>query len=164
MECAGIGQALLNLRPISQPWLLEAIGTAEWTGAPLSEILEEAGISGQAGEILFTALDQGIQGDEAQYYQRSLSLQEAIGDPFQGYQMVQGYQYRQSEDDPGEPVTLIKVRGPMIPPGISDFLTRTSLLPAAPPGWKLPWVTLFPPLPGAAGLSNGMPGPAATSN
>lgn len=78
MECAGNGRALLNLRPISQPWLLEAIGTAEWTGAPQSEILEEAGISGQAGEILFTALDQGIQGDEVQYYQRSPSLQEAI--------------------------------------------------------------------------------------
>ena len=31
MECAGNGRAILNPRPISQPWLLEAIGTAEWT-------------------------------------------------------------------------------------------------------------------------------------
>ena len=29
MECAGNGRALLNPRPISQPWLLEAISTAE---------------------------------------------------------------------------------------------------------------------------------------
>ena len=57
---------------------------------------------------------------------------EAIGDPFQGYQMVRTYRYLQTADDPGEPVTLIKVRGLMIPPGIPDFLTRTRLLPAGP--------------------------------
>lgn len=32
MECAGNGRALLTPRAISQPWLLEAIGTAQWTG------------------------------------------------------------------------------------------------------------------------------------
>ena len=35
MECAGNGRALFAPRRISQPWLLEAIGTAEWTGTPL---------------------------------------------------------------------------------------------------------------------------------
>ncbi len=28
MECAGNGRALLNPRPVSQPWLVEAVGTA----------------------------------------------------------------------------------------------------------------------------------------
>ena len=32
MECAGNGRALLEPRPVSQPWLTEAVGTAEWTG------------------------------------------------------------------------------------------------------------------------------------
>src|SRR5687768_146937 len=32
LECAGNGRALLTPRPMSQPWLQEAIGTAEWTG------------------------------------------------------------------------------------------------------------------------------------
>ena len=32
MECAGNGRALLDPRPASQPWLLEAVGTGEWTG------------------------------------------------------------------------------------------------------------------------------------
>ena len=35
MECAGNGRAHLTPRSISQPWLLEAMGTAEWTGTPL---------------------------------------------------------------------------------------------------------------------------------
>ena len=77
MECAGNGRALMSPRPISQPWMLEAVSTAEWTGASLRELLAEAGLSIEAVEILFTGLDRGIQGDELQYYQRSLSLSEA---------------------------------------------------------------------------------------
>jgi DMSO/TMAO reductase YedYZ molybdopterin-dependent catalytic subunit len=80
LECAGNGRALLGPRPISQPWLLEAIGTARWTGTPLRGVLEAAGLSPQAREILFTGLDQGVQGQEVQYYQRSLSVEEALGE------------------------------------------------------------------------------------
>ena len=32
MECAGNGRARLTPRPVSQPWLAEAVGTARWTG------------------------------------------------------------------------------------------------------------------------------------
>ena len=80
MECAGNGRALLSPRPISQPWSVEAIGTAEWTGTPLRGILEEASVSESAVEILFTGLDQGIQGNEVHYYQRGLSLEDATRD------------------------------------------------------------------------------------
>ena len=34
LECAGNGRARLEPRPVSQPWLLEAVGSAEWTGTP----------------------------------------------------------------------------------------------------------------------------------
>lgn len=77
MECAGNGRALLSPRSISQPWLVGAIGTAEWTGTPLRGILENAGLNSSAAEILFTGLDRGVQGEEVQYYQRSLSLEDA---------------------------------------------------------------------------------------
>ncbi len=174
MECAGNGRVLLSPRSISQPWLLGAIGTAEWTGTPLRGVLEEAGISGEAVEILFTGLDQGVQGNEVQCYQRSLSLNEAsreevllayqmngeplqpqhgyplrlivpswygmtsvkwlerieaIGAPFQGYQMG-AYRYRQTADDPGDSVSLMRVRALMVPPGIPDFMTRNRLVKA----------------------------------
>src|SRR5215510_16320634 len=39
MECAGNGRALLEPRPISQPWLIEAIGTARWRGVALASLL-----------------------------------------------------------------------------------------------------------------------------
>src|SRR5215213_1978991 len=61
-ECAGNGRALLEPRPLSQPWLTEAVGTAEWGGTPLKPLLDEAGASGDAVEVLFTALDSGIEG------------------------------------------------------------------------------------------------------
>src|SRR5919206_4016604 len=62
MECAGNGRARLDPRPVSQPWLVEAVGTARWEGTPLRPLLEEAGIPQAAVEVLFTGLDRGIDG------------------------------------------------------------------------------------------------------
>jgi DMSO/TMAO reductase YedYZ molybdopterin-dependent catalytic subunit len=76
MECAGNGRARLNPRPISQPWLYEAIGTAEWTGTPLWPLLERAGLSADAVEVVFAGADRGVQGDVEQDYARSLSIAE----------------------------------------------------------------------------------------
>lgn len=78
LECAGNGRARLEPRPLSQPWLVEAVGNAEWTGTPLAPILEEAGLAGEAIEAVFTGLDRGVQGDIEQAYQRSLPLGEAM--------------------------------------------------------------------------------------
>ncbi len=80
MECAGNGRALLTPRAVSQPWLLEAVSTAEWTGTPLKGVLAAAGVDQGAVDILFTGLDQGVQGEEVQYYQRSLTIEEASRD------------------------------------------------------------------------------------
>ena len=76
-ECAGNGRALLEPRPVSQPWLTEAVGTAEWGGTLLAPLLEEVGASRAAIELLFSALDSGIEGGEAQSYERALPVQEA---------------------------------------------------------------------------------------
>ncbi|HKD32004.1 MAG TPA: sulfite oxidase [Gaiellaceae bacterium] len=80
MECAGNGRARLEPRPVSQPWLLEAVGTARWGGTPLRPLLEEAGVGEGAVEVLFTGLDRGIDGGIEQAYQRSLSLEDALRD------------------------------------------------------------------------------------
>ena len=177
MECAGNGRALFAPRRISQPWLLEAISNAEWTGTPLRAILQEAGLNRAAVEIVFTGLDQGVEGDQVQFYQRSLTVDEAmrdevllvyemngeplppqhgyplrllmpgwygmasvkwlerieaVGEPFQGYQMAHAYHYTRTADGPGEAVTLIRARALMIPPGIPDFMTRDRLVEAGP--------------------------------
>jgi sulfane dehydrogenase subunit SoxC len=80
LECAGNGRALLAPRPLSQPWLREAVGTAEWTGTPLAPLLQEAGVAANATEVVFTGRDRGIQGDVEHAYERSLPLADALRD------------------------------------------------------------------------------------
>jgi DMSO/TMAO reductase YedYZ molybdopterin-dependent catalytic subunit len=78
MECAGNGRAHLEPHVVSQPWLLEAVGNARWRGSSLAGILTEAGARSEAVDVLFTALDRGVEGGEDQLYARSLPLTEAM--------------------------------------------------------------------------------------
>ncbi|MES5820439.1 sulfite oxidase [Streptomyces sp. RG80] len=79
LECAGNGRALLTPRPVSQPWLVEAVGTAEWTGVPLRLLLAEAGVEPGAVDVVFTGADHGVERGVEQDYQRSLSVDAATG-------------------------------------------------------------------------------------
>jgi sulfane dehydrogenase subunit SoxC len=181
LECAGNGRAQLEPRPLSQPWLLEAVGTAEWSGVSLRDLLAEAGVRQGAVEVLFRGLDRGFEGGledgEEQHYERSLPIDDALADepllayemngqplppqhgaplrlvvpgwygmasvkwldritvlaePFAGWQHVRSYRFRQTPDEPGEPVSRILPRSLMVPPGIPDFFSRERTLPAGP--------------------------------
>lgn len=79
LECAGNGRALLTPRPVSQPWLVEAVGTAEWTGVPLRLLLAEADVEAGAVDVVFTGADHGVERGVEQDYQRSLPMDVAIG-------------------------------------------------------------------------------------
>src|ERR687893_1933146 len=46
-------------------------------------------------------------------------------EPFSGVQQAIKYRYKQSEEDPGTPVTRKHPRALMVPPGIPDYLSRT---------------------------------------
>ena len=80
LECAGNGRARTSPRPLSQPWLGEAVGTAEWTGTSLAALLHEAGLRDGAVEVVFTGIDRGVQGGVDQLYERSLSIADASRD------------------------------------------------------------------------------------
>ncbi|MCZ7433504.1 sulfite oxidase [Streptomyces sp. WMMC1477] len=80
MECAGNGRALLTPRPVSQPWLVEAVGTADWTGVPLRTLLAEAGVEPGAVDVVFTGADHGVERGVEQDYQRGLPLAVARGE------------------------------------------------------------------------------------
>ncbi len=82
MECAGNGRALLKPRALSQPWLLEAVGNAEWTGTPVKPLLEGV----ECAEVLFTGLDRGVEGGERQSYERALPLHE-LDDAILAYEL-----------------------------------------------------------------------------
>ena len=79
MECAGNGRARLTPRPVSQPWLVEAVGTAEWTGVPLRALLAESGVAPDAVDVVFTGADHGLERGVEQDYQRSLPVEVATG-------------------------------------------------------------------------------------
>ena len=78
LECAGNGRALLSPRPVSQPWLTGAVGTAEWTGVPLADVLREAGPTPDAVDVVFTGADHGFERGVEQDYARGLSLGDAL--------------------------------------------------------------------------------------
>ena len=80
LECAGNGRARTSPRPLSQPWLAEAVGTAEWTGTSLAGVLRDAGVLDGAVDVVFTGLDRGVQGGVDQLYERSLTIADAQRD------------------------------------------------------------------------------------
>lgn len=80
MECAGNGRALLSPRPVSQPWLVEAVGTADWSGVPLRTLLAEASVHDDAVDAVFTGADHGVERGVEQDYQRALPLDTALAD------------------------------------------------------------------------------------
>ncbi len=88
MECAGNGRAHVEPHVVSQPWLLEAVGTARWRGVAVSSLLEEVGVEEGALEVLFTGLDRGVEGEEEQAYERSLPVGGLLeGDALLAYEV-----------------------------------------------------------------------------
>lgn len=174
MECAGNGRANVPKRWRSQPWMYEAVGTSEWTGTPLRNVLEMAGLEPDTVEVSFVGIDSGF--DKVLHeYGRSLKPDmalnedvmlvwamngapllpqhgfplrlivpgwygmasvkwlnriEALATPYQGHQQVGTYHYKVDADDPGIPVTHIRVKSLMVPPGIPDWYTRQRLVEA----------------------------------
>jgi len=78
LECAGNGRSLLHPQVAGEKWHLGAVSTAEWTGVPLVEVLDRAGIRPEAHEVLFRGADAGmVHGrTETIRFERSLELDD----------------------------------------------------------------------------------------
>jgi DMSO/TMAO reductase YedYZ molybdopterin-dependent catalytic subunit len=79
LECAGNGRSLLEPPVEGEKWDLGAVSTAEWTGVPLAEILDRAGVKASAREVLFRGADGGmVEGrTDPIRFERSLKLDVA---------------------------------------------------------------------------------------
>jgi DMSO/TMAO reductase YedYZ molybdopterin-dependent catalytic subunit len=79
LECAGNGRSLLEPPVEGEKWDLGAVSTAEWTGVPLAEILDRAGVRASAREVLFRGADGGmVEGrTDPIRFERSLKLDVA---------------------------------------------------------------------------------------
>jgi anti-anti-sigma factor len=81
LECAGNGRSLLSPRINGEQWNLGAVSTAEWTGVPLAEVLQRAGVKAGAKEVVFRGADSGKldASSEPICFERSLSMDDALG-------------------------------------------------------------------------------------
>jgi DMSO/TMAO reductase YedYZ molybdopterin-dependent catalytic subunit len=57
---------------------------------------------------------------------------EALDRPYDGFQQVRTYMYRSEPDGPATPVTHMRVRSLLVPPGLPDFYSRRRMLEAGP--------------------------------
>jgi len=76
LECAGNGRAGLKPPAPGEQWGVGAVSTAEWSGVPLTEVLDRAGVQATAREVLFRGADRGqVDGQgERVHFERSLPV------------------------------------------------------------------------------------------
>jgi DMSO/TMAO reductase YedYZ molybdopterin-dependent catalytic subunit len=78
MECAGNGRYWLDPPVDGEKWRLGAVSTAEWTGVPLVEVLDRAGVRPDARELVFRGADGGpVEGRGTIAFERSLAVDTA---------------------------------------------------------------------------------------
>ncbi|HEY2932445.1 MAG TPA: sulfite oxidase [Acidobacteriota bacterium] len=79
MECAGNGRSFLRSEEGVQ-WGAGAIGHAEWSGVPLSAVLEQSSTLTDALEVLCEGADSGTEPDhpEVMRFARGLPIQKAL--------------------------------------------------------------------------------------
>jgi DMSO/TMAO reductase YedYZ molybdopterin-dependent catalytic subunit len=80
LECAGNGRSFLSQKVPGVPWGAGAVAHAEWSGVPLRDVLELAGIDEDAVEIVCQGADTGTEPDHPQrmHFARGLPLKKAL--------------------------------------------------------------------------------------
>ena len=80
MECAGNGRSFLHHVEPGVQWGAGAVGHAEWTGVPLSSVLERSKPLSDALEIICEGADSGTEPDhpEPMRFARGLPLAKAL--------------------------------------------------------------------------------------
>jgi len=93
LECAGNGRVFLVPPVPGAQWELGAVGNAEWTGVPLSVLLERAGLADDVCELVLEGADRGMAKEEPKppgpiSYARSIPRARAMeSDVLIAYQM-----------------------------------------------------------------------------
>src|SRR5207302_246242 len=80
LECAGNGRSFLSQKVPGVQWSAGAVAHAEWSGVPLRDVLEMAGVDEQAMEIVCEGADVGTEADhpEPMHFARGLPLTKAM--------------------------------------------------------------------------------------
>src|SRR5213596_2046274 len=92
LECAGNNRNFLEPKVKGVQWGLGAVGTAEWTGVPLSILLDRATLKPEAREVILEGADGGVLEDPKSpagelKFARSVPLAKARNDVLLAYKM-----------------------------------------------------------------------------
>jgi len=92
LECAGNNRNFLEPKVKGVQWGLGAVGTAEWTGVPLSILLDRAEVKTEAREVILEGADGGVLEDPKRppgkmEFARSIPLAKARDDVLLAYKM-----------------------------------------------------------------------------
>jgi len=92
LECAGNNRHFLEPKVKGVQWGLGAVGTAEWTGVPLSALLDRALVRPESQEVILEGADGGILEDPkgpsgTMRFSRSIPLEKARHDVLLAYRM-----------------------------------------------------------------------------
>src|SRR6476620_4734533 len=92
LECAGNSRNFLEPKVKGVQWRLGAVSTAEWTGVPLSVLLDRATLNSNACEVVLEGADRGILEDPKSppgelKFARSVPLEKARRDVLLAYKM-----------------------------------------------------------------------------
>src|SRR5215471_12596412 len=92
LECAGNNRSFLDPKVKGVQWGLGAVGTAEWTGVPLSILLNRARVRATAREVILEGADGGLLEDPKSppgklHFARSIPLEKARADVLLAYKM-----------------------------------------------------------------------------
>jgi DMSO/TMAO reductase YedYZ molybdopterin-dependent catalytic subunit len=92
LECAGNNRNFLEPKVKGVQWRLGAVGTAEWTGVPLSIVLDRAGVKSNGCEVILEGADGGMLEDPKSppgelRFARSIPLEKARADVLLAYKI-----------------------------------------------------------------------------
>jgi DMSO/TMAO reductase YedYZ molybdopterin-dependent catalytic subunit len=92
LECAGNGRIFLVPKAKGLLWEWGAVGNAEWTGVPLTAVLDRVGVKISVVEVVLEGHDRGEIPEEPKTpgaipFARSLPLEKARRDVLLAYQM-----------------------------------------------------------------------------
>ena len=93
IECTGNGRSFFTtqrgMTVPGTPWQLGAVGVARWTGTPLSAVLEWAGVTPDAVDVMPAGLDATVvaDGTDNGHVRRPFPIQKALDDVLLAYEM-----------------------------------------------------------------------------
>jgi DMSO/TMAO reductase YedYZ molybdopterin-dependent catalytic subunit len=92
LECAGNNRNFLEPKVKGVQWGLGAVSTAEWTGVPLSVLLDRSVVRSNAREVILEGADHGMLDDPKSppgelTFSRSVPLEKAKRDVLLAYRM-----------------------------------------------------------------------------